>query len=113
MAKAEAATQFFKLNVILLPVDMSQSIGAQVYGNEIVRLIPFVVLDNNVALSNYAIPLAKVHSLRQIEIVKALAKHHHFGLAAKALRVSQPGHSPAASSNSRPISASPCSTGRG
>lgn len=69
---------------------MSQSIGAQVYGNEIVRLIPFVVLDNNVALSDSAIPLAKVHSLRQIEIVKALAKHHHFGLAAKALRVSQP-----------------------
>jgi len=34
--------------------------------------------------------LTKVHSLRQIEIVKALAKHHHFGLAAKALRVSQP-----------------------
>ena len=34
--------------------------------------------------------MAKIHSLRQIEIVKALAKHHHFGLAAKALRVSQP-----------------------
>ena len=34
--------------------------------------------------------MTKVHSLRQIEIVKALAKHHHFGLAAKALRVSQP-----------------------
>jgi DNA-binding transcriptional LysR family regulator len=49
-----------------------------------------VVLDNNGALSNPAIPLTKVHSLRQIEIVKALAKHHHFGLAAKALRVSQP-----------------------
>jgi hypothetical protein len=31
VAKAEAATQFFKLNLILLPVDMSQSIGAQVY----------------------------------------------------------------------------------
>ena len=34
--------------------------------------------------------MTKIHSLRQIEIVKALAKHHHFGLAAKALRVSQP-----------------------
>jgi DNA-binding transcriptional LysR family regulator len=49
-----------------------------------------VVLDNNGALSDPAIPLTKVHTLRQIEIVKALAKHHHFGLAAKALRVSQP-----------------------
>ena len=49
-----------------------------------------MVLDNNGALSDPAIPLTKVHSLRQIEIVKALAKHHHFGLAAKALRVSQP-----------------------
>jgi DNA-binding transcriptional LysR family regulator len=34
--------------------------------------------------------LTKVHSVRQIEVVKALAKHHHFGLAAKALGVSQP-----------------------
>ena len=34
--------------------------------------------------------MTKIHSLRQIEIVKALANHHHFGLAAKALRVSQP-----------------------
>jgi DNA-binding transcriptional LysR family regulator len=49
-----------------------------------------VVLDNNGALSDLGNPLTKVHSLRQIEIVKALAKHHHFGLAAKALRVSQP-----------------------
>ena len=31
-----------------------------------------------------------MHSIRQIEIVKALAKHRHFGLAAKALGVSQP-----------------------
>jgi DNA-binding transcriptional LysR family regulator len=34
--------------------------------------------------------LAQIHSIRQIEVVKALAKHHHFGLAAKALGVSQP-----------------------
>jgi DNA-binding transcriptional LysR family regulator len=34
--------------------------------------------------------LAQVHSIRQIEVIKALAKHHHFGLAAKALGVSQP-----------------------
>ena len=31
-----------------------------------------------------------MHSVRQIEIVRALAKHRHFGLAAKALGVSQP-----------------------
>ena len=34
--------------------------------------------------------MPQVHSIRQIEVVKALAKHHHFGLAAKALGVSQP-----------------------
>jgi DNA-binding transcriptional LysR family regulator len=34
--------------------------------------------------------VAEVHSLRQIGIVKALAKYRHFGLAAKALGVSQP-----------------------
>jgi DNA-binding transcriptional LysR family regulator len=31
-----------------------------------------------------------MHSVRQIEVVRALAKHRHFGLAAKALGVSQP-----------------------
>jgi DNA-binding transcriptional LysR family regulator len=31
-----------------------------------------------------------MHSIRQIEVVTALAKHRHFGLAAKALDVSQP-----------------------
>jgi DNA-binding transcriptional LysR family regulator len=31
-----------------------------------------------------------MHSVRQIEIVRALAKHRHFGLAAKALGVTQP-----------------------
>jgi len=31
-----------------------------------------------------------MHSIRQIEIVRALAKHRHFGLAARALGVSQP-----------------------
>jgi DNA-binding transcriptional LysR family regulator len=31
-----------------------------------------------------------MHSIRQIEVVKALAKHRHFGLAAEALGVSQP-----------------------
>src|SRR5271167_2507061 len=31
-----------------------------------------------------------MHSIRQVEIVKALATHRHFGLAAKALGVSQP-----------------------
>ena len=35
-------------------------------------------------------PIAMLRSVRQIEIVKALAKHRHFGLAAKALGVSQP-----------------------
>ena len=49
-----------------------------------------MVLDNNQALSEFEIRLTQVHSIRQIEVVKALAKHHHFGLAAKALGVSQP-----------------------
>jgi DNA-binding transcriptional LysR family regulator len=31
-----------------------------------------------------------LHSVRQIEVVKALAKHRHFGLAARALGISQP-----------------------
>ncbi len=31
-----------------------------------------------------------MHSVRQIEVVRALAKHRHFGLAAKALGVTQP-----------------------
>ena len=34
--------------------------------------------------------MPRVHSIRQVEIVKALANHRHFGLAAKALGVSQP-----------------------
>ena len=34
--------------------------------------------------------MPRVHSIRQVEIVKALATHRHFGLAAKALGVSQP-----------------------
>jgi DNA-binding transcriptional LysR family regulator len=31
-----------------------------------------------------------MHSIRQIEVVKGLAKHRHFGLAAEALGISQP-----------------------
>jgi DNA-binding transcriptional LysR family regulator len=46
-----------------------------------------MVLDDN---SPAIISARLVHSLRQIGIVKALAKHRHFGLAAKALGVSQP-----------------------
>ena len=34
--------------------------------------------------------LRRIHSIRQVEVVAALAKHRHFGLAAKALGVSQP-----------------------
>jgi DNA-binding transcriptional LysR family regulator len=49
-----------------------------------------LILDNTGALWRLEIRLAQVHSIRQIELVKALAKHHHFGLAAKALVIPQP-----------------------
>ena len=47
-------------------------------------------MDNTPALSQAKNRLPQIHSIRQIEVVKALAKHHHFGLAAKALGISQP-----------------------
>ena len=49
-----------------------------------------MVLDNIQALSQFDNRWAQIHSIRQIEVIKALAKHHHLGLAVKVLGVSHP-----------------------
>ena len=46
VAKAEAATQFFKLNVILLPAEMFNSTGALLYGNELIPSNTICDIDN-------------------------------------------------------------------